>query len=84
MGFTSIAICFLFLSRKNGVDIKGMNQFINEYYGQDKNLKEKEIKYFKSFALSWIDNMLNNNDFTSSLTSSFLSKREMIDKYLNF
>lgn len=59
-----------------------MNLFIDAYYGDDIDLKEKEIKYIKEMAIEWIRYVLNGNEFDTSLKESFEVKERLINKYL--
>ncbi len=61
----------------------GINLFLNAYY-TDKTLMKKEIKYIKEFSLKWVDYIISVNNFDSSLELSFIKKRELIEKYINF
>ena len=78
----AITICLLFISKKRGINIKSIQFFIDSYYNSDINLKEKEIKYIKEYAINWIDYILNENKFDTSLRESFEFKRYQIQKYM--
>lgn len=78
----SIIISFLFLSKKRGIDSENIKNFIDSYYGDELELKKKEIKYLKEYALKWIDYLQYNNEFDTSLKESFETKRNLIEKYL--
>ena len=79
----AILICLLFLSRKRGVDLDSINLFLDTYY-TDKTLMKREIKYIKEFSLKWVDYIISVNNFDSSIELSFIKKRELIEKYINF
>lgn len=79
----AIIIANLFFSKTNGVNIKGLNKFIDEYYGEKIELRNKEEHLIKGLALKWIDYILDNNEFDSSTTESFIVKRKLIlEKYV--
>ena len=78
----AIAVGNLFFSKKRGMDLDGAKLFISEYYGKDKKLKEKEEKYIKQYAVKWIENTLNNNEFDTSTTDSFEVKKKLIEENL--
>lgn len=70
----------MFFSKKRGVDIDGLNLFINEYYGNDLELKNFELSYVKELAIKWIDGVMSNNGLDSSTKQSFIVKKELIEK----
>ena len=78
----SILIALLFFSKKRGVDLKGIQLFIDSYYGYDIELKKLEIKFIKKCALNWIDYTLKNNDLGISVNESFETKKKLIKEYL--
>ena len=78
----SILIALLFFSKKRGVDLKGIQLFIDSYYGYDIELKKLEIKFIKKCALNWIDYTLKNNDLGISINESFETKKKLIKEYL--
>lgn len=78
----AIIISLLFLSKKRGVNKEGMDLFIDSYYGNDTILKQKELKYLKEYALKWVDYILDNNNFDTSLKESFEVKKKLIMEYL--
>ncbi len=74
----SILIANLFFSKTYGVDMDGVNTFVNEYYrDKNENINEK-IKLIKKYALKWIDYILDENEFDTSTTESFEVKRKLI------
>ena len=73
----AIAISLLFISKKNGFEINKTTIFLNEYYGEDKTIRQKEEPLLKKYAIEWINYILNNNEFDSSLKNSFENKRNM-------
>ena len=78
----SILIALFFFSKKRGVDLKGVKCFIDSYYGDDIDLKNKEIGFIKKCALKWINDTLKNNEFEISTTESFEVKKKLIKEYL--
>ena len=79
----SIIISFLFISKKRGIDNKGIKIFIDSYYENDLDLKTKEMKYLKEYALKWINYLQDNNEFDTSLKESFETKKEYIEKQIS-
>lgn len=78
----SIAISHLYFSKTRGVDLKGLNAFIDSYYGKDLELKKQEIIYIKTYAIAWIDYILKGNFFDTSTIESFEIKKELLNKYM--
>ncbi|MBR1802711.1 MAG: phosphotransferase [Clostridia bacterium] len=78
----AIALANLFLSKTRGTDMDGINQFIEEYYAGDKELKSEELPLIKTLALQWVDYILEGNDFDTSTTESFVVRRKLIEKNL--
>lgn len=78
----AIAVALLFFSKKKGANVNGMNQFIDEYYGKNLDLKEKEAKMIKDYAIKWIDFTLSHHQFKPSTTESFEVKRKLITLYV--
>ena len=79
----AIIIGILFFSKTRGVDINGTNKFIDEYYGNDLDLKSKEKPLIKYYALKWIDYIMDGNSFDSSTKESFIVKRKLIEDNLD-
>ena len=79
----AIAITNLFFSKTNGVDIEGVKLFIDSYYKNDLDLKQNEISYIKFYAIEWINYIMNENEFDTSMKESFIVKKQLIDEYLN-
>lgn len=77
----AITICLLFISKKRGINLEQINLFIDSYYS-DNLLKEEEIKHIKEYVINWVDYILNENEFDSSLKDSFRFKREQIQKFM--
>ena len=75
-----VAICcsLLFMSKSKGLDKKSMNIFLNEYYNGD----DDEMKYIKEISLSWVEYIMNNNEFSTSTNESFQVKKELIENNL--
>lgn len=78
----AILITNLFFSKSKGVNLEGMNKFIDAYYENDLKIKELEIPRIKEFGLMWIDYVLRGNEFDTSTTESFEARKELINKYL--
>ena len=79
----AIAITNLFFSKTNGVDIEGVQLFIDSYYKDNLDLKQKEISQIKFYAIEWINYIMNENEFDTSMKDSFIVKKQLIDEYLN-
>ena len=77
----AIVTSLLFFSKTRGVDKRGFNTFLEEYYLENKKLEEKEVPLIKEISLTWIDYILNNNTFDTSTTDSFKIKKKLIDDY---
>lgn len=78
----AIFIANLFFSKTRGVDLVGMNVFLNEYYNNDEKIISSKITEIKKYAINWIDYILNGNEFDTSTTESFEIRRKLIQKYL--
>lgn len=78
----AIASANLFFSKTRGADMKGFNLFIDSYYGENIELKVKELPYIKEFAIKWIDYIMDGNEFDTSTTESFIIRKELIEKYM--
>lgn len=77
----AIAIANMFFSKTRGADIEGLTTFINSYYEDDLDLKEKEMKYIKQYAITWINYVMDGNEFDSSTVESFDIRKELMEKY---
>ena len=75
----SILISLLFFSKSRGFDKGNFKLFINTYYENNKDLKQKEIKLIKEYAIKWIDYTLNKVDFNPSTKNSFEIKKQLIE-----
>lgn len=62
----AIALTNLFISKANGLDMDGMNVFIDEYYKDNAELKEKERAIIKEAAISWLKSIIDNPNFDTS------------------
>lgn len=78
----AILISIFFFSKKRGVNLDGLNLFLDNYYEDDLILRNEESKYIKKYALAWIDYIMNGNHFDTSTVESFKIKRELIEKYM--
>ena len=74
----AIFILNLFFSKTRGVDLEGMQVFIDEYYCNEGELKEKEVLSIKDYALQWIDYILQGNKLDTSTTESFKIRKKLI------
>ena len=74
----AILISNLFFSKTRGIDLEGMQVFIDEYYHNERELKEKEVPSIKEYALQWIDYILKGNKFDTSTTESFEIRKKLI------
>lgn len=79
----SIAIANLFFSKTRGADIEGLKTFIDSYYEDDLELKNREVKYIKSYAITWINYIMAGNQFDSSTVESLDIRKELIEKYFD-
>ena len=79
----AITIALLFISKKRGIDIENIKQFIKYYYNGNTALMNEELPFIKKYVSSWVDYLLNNNSFDTSLKGSFEYKKEMINT-INF
>ncbi|MBQ9313631.1 MAG: phosphotransferase [Clostridia bacterium] len=78
----AILISTFFFSKSRGIDIDGMNIFLDAYYGNDLNLKNEEINYIKECSIQWIDYLISNNKLSQNLIDSFKIKRTLISENL--
>ena len=76
----AILIATFFFSKSRGIDIEGMQKFLTEYYGEDTDLKEKEVKLIKQSAIQWIDYLLKYERLKPSLIDSFNVKKQIINE----
>ena len=74
----SILIALLFISKKYGINNESIKLFIDSYYKDDTELKQKEIPLIKECAINWIDYILDNNQFDTSTNESFEIKKKLI------
>ena len=78
----AILIANLFFSKTRGVDLEGMNEFLNQYYIDNADLKSKEVPLIKRYALKWIKYILDGNEFDTSTTASFEIRYKLINESL--
>ena len=78
----AILISNLFFSKTHGVDLDGMNEFIEEYYINNMDLKNKEKPVIKKYALEWIKYILDGNEFDTSTIESFEARYKLIENNL--
>lgn len=76
----AILISFLFVSKKRGINNDGINIFIDSYYGEDNELRNKEIPYIRLYIKDWINYLLDGHKFDTSLQASFEFKKESADE----
>lgn len=79
----AIFIANIFFSKTRGIDQEGIKIFLNSYYENNFNLKQKEIPYIEKFALMWIKYTIDNNYFEVSTTESFIVKEKLIKENMN-
>lgn len=76
----AILLSFFFVSKKRGVDNKKINIFLDNYYDKcEKELKNEESRYIKTYIKCWVDYLLDGHEFESSLKSSFEFKKKSAD-----
>lgn len=78
----AILIANLFFSKTRGVDLQGMKKFLDEYYCNEKPLKDDDVLLIKEYALRWINYILDGNEFDTSTTESFKEKYRLIKENL--
>ena len=79
----AIAVCNLFFSKTQGVDLEGANLFIDEYYtNEESKRKEIERPLIKEYAIKWIDYVLYEYGFDTSTTESFEVKKKLVNEML--
>src|SRR5574344_506881 len=78
----AILIGNFFFSKKRGVNITAVQNFIDAYYKEEKVLKKEELPFIKEFAVKWIEYTLESNQFESSTTESFEVKEKLIKEFL--
>ena len=78
----AILISNLFFSKICGVYLNGKQKFIDEYYCNEIDLKNKEVPLIKEYALRWINYILDGNEFDSSTTESFEIRKKLINENL--
>lgn len=78
----AILIANLFFSKTRGVDLDGMQTFIDEYYLGEKKLKNSELPLIKEYALQWVNYILDGNEFDTSTTESFEIRYKLINENL--
>ena len=62
-----------------GIDNESIKTFLDNYYKENEaDLRNKELPYIKRYMNNWLDYLLNNNQFESSLKESFEFKKERI------
>ena len=71
-----ILLSFLFVSKKRGIDNDSIKIFIETYYENEEELKNKELKFIKKYITDWIDYIEEGHVFDSSLKESFNFKRK--------
>lgn len=53
-------------------------KYIMKLYNNEE-LRKNEMPYLKTCALKWIDYIMNNNQFDSSTTESFVIRKNLIE-----
>lgn len=79
----AILCSLLFFTKSSGVDKNGCRLFIETYYEKDRELMKNETKYIKEISIKWIDYIMSNNLFDTSLKSSFEIKKQLIIKSMD-
>lgn len=75
----AILIVNLFISKKHGFYLEEMEKFLDEYYFNEIELKNREVPLIKEYALNWINYILMENEFDASTTESLKIKKKIID-----
>ena len=76
----AILLSFFFISKKAGVDNKKINIFLDSYYHEsERELKNEELRYIKTYVKCWADYILDGHEFDSSLKESFEFKKKNAD-----
>ena len=76
----AILLSFLFISKKRGIDNKSIKLFLDNYYKEEEiDLRKEESKYIKQYMREWINYILNDHKFDSSLNDSFIFKMNSIN-----
>lgn len=75
----AITSSLLFFSRKRGVDEESLKIFIDTYYENNDDIKIIEFPLIKKVAINWVNYVLDNNEFDSSLKESFNIKKELLE-----
>lgn len=75
----AIISSLLFFSRKRGVDEESLKIFIEAYYENNDDIKVIEFPLIKTIAINWVNYILDNNEFDSSLKESFNIKKELLE-----
>lgn len=78
----SIACALIFISKKQGIDIENMQFFINSYYKDNENLKQKETPFIKDIVIEWVNYVTSGNEFDTSTNESFEIKKKLIESVL--
>lgn len=73
----AIVISLIFISKKNGFFVEGAKYFLDEYYLENEKIRLLEEKLIKNYAIEWVNYIINNNEFESSLKESFEFKRKI-------
>ncbi len=76
----AIAITNLFISKNNGADVKKMLYFLDCYYYREEQLRNEEVPLIKKVAVSWLNLIMQNNNFSTSTKSGLESKLYWINE----
>lgn len=76
----AIAITNLFISKANGADINGMKLFIDSYYKNDENIKQKEVPLIGKIACEWIKSVINKQNIDTSIKAGLENKLYWMNK----
>ena len=74
----AIIVSIMFFSKTNGANLRDVHKFVNDYYGEDYELKNIETPVIKKFCIDWLDYLLHENQFDTSTKESFEVRRNLI------
>ena len=76
----AIALTNLFISRKNGTDINGMNIFLDAYYKNNIEQRQVEEPIIKNIATEWLKYTLKNPKLDKKTIDGLENKLLWIEK----
>lgn len=77
----SILIANCYFSKSRGIDKEGIKEFLNAYYDKDIELKRKEVILIKDISKKWIEYVMTNHEFDSSIKQGFETKKKLIENF---